>query len=405
MGQRRILIVEDERIVAMDIRMRLEGIGYFVTAIASSGKEAIKRAEELRPDLALMDIVLKGKMDGIEAAGEISTRFDIPVVFLSAYADEETLLRAKVSGPFGYIVKPFDDRQLQVNIEMAINKHASDKALRESEERFKRLAEATFEGILVHDDGMVLDLNNRLAQMLGYEPRELVGKDLFEMAMPGYREAATRSDWPGLEGLLELEMRRKDGSTFPAEITIQSIPYGDKMAKVAAIRDITFRKQVEKLMKERARSELYGFVVSALPLIAPGALQEVRADLLKIFAERFEEFFRPGFDAQMKRQGFEDLPAGEEALGPYLAWAAELFSSFGIKVIISSKGMRGQMEFCSCPWIAYARKNAVFCILCRAMASRSFSWISPRGAMGLNTTIAGGRASCGFEFRHQPSGR
>jgi len=405
MGQRRILIVEDERIVAMDIRLRLEGMGYFVAAIASSGKEAIKRAEELRPDLALMDIVLKGKMDGIEAAGEITTRFDIPVVFLSAYADEETLLRAKVSGPFGYIVKPFDDRQLQVNIEMAIHKHANDRALMDSEERFRRLAEATSEGILVHEDGKVLDLNNRLAQMLGYEPRELVGRDIFELAMPGYREAAARSDWPGLEGLLELDIRRKDGTTFPVEITVQSIPYRDSTAKVAAIRDITFRKQVEKLMKERARSELYGFVVSALPLIAPGALQEVRADLLKIFAERFEEFFKPGFDAHMGRQGFEGTPAGEEALGPYLAWAAELFSSFGIKVAISSKDGRGHMEFGSCPWITYARKNPVFCILCRAMASRSFSWVFPGGAMGLNTTIAGGRASCGFEFKHLPAGR
>jgi hypothetical protein len=194
-------------------------------------------------------------------------------------------------------------------------------------------------------------------------------------------------------------MRRKDGSTFPAEITIQSIPYQNRTAKVAAIRDITFRKQVEKLMKERARSELYGFVVSALPLIAPGALQEVRSDLLQIFAERFEEFFKPGFEAQMKRQGFEEAPTGEEALAHYLAWAAELFSSFGINVAISTKGGRGQMEFHNCPWMTYARKNAVFCILCRAMASRSFSWVAPHGAMGLGSTMADGRPNCKFEFK------
>jgi len=405
MGKKRILVVEDETIVAMDLRLRLEDLGYTVTATAASGKDAIKEAEDTLPDLALMDIVLRGSMDGIEAAGEIGNRLGIPVVFVSAYTDVETLKRAKVSGPFGYIVKPFDDRQLQANIEMALHKHASDRALRESEERFKRLAEATSEGILVHDDGLVLDLNNRLAQMLGYEPRELLGKDIFEVAMPGYREAAALSDWPGLGGLLELEMRRKDGSTFPAEITIQSIPYRNGKAKVAAIRDITFRKQVEKLMKERARSELYGFVVSALPLIAPGALQEVRADLLRIFAGHFEEFFKPGFETQMSRQGFEGAPTGEEALGAYLTWAAELFSSFGINVAISSKDGRGQMEFRSCPWITYARKNAEFCILCRAMASRSFSWISPHGAMGLSTTIAGGRESCAFEFKPSPAGR
>jgi PAS domain S-box-containing protein len=404
MGEKSILVVEDERIVAMDLRMRLEGLGYSVAAIASSGKEAIKEAEGTLPDLVLMDIVLRGGMDGIEAAGEISNRLGIPVVYVSAYSDVETLRRAKVSGPFGYIVKPFDDRQLQANIEIALHKHSSDKALRESEERFKRLAEATSEGILVHDDGLVLDLNNRLAQMLGYDPRELLGKDIFGAAMPGYRDAVNLSDWPGLQGLLELEMRRKDGSTFPAEITIQAIPYRDKKVKVAAIRDITFRKQVEKLMKEKARGELYGFVVSALPLIAPGALQEVRADLLGIFAGHFEEFFKPGFAAQMRRQGFEGMPTGDEALSAYLTWASELFSSFGINVAISQKEGRGQMELRNCPWITYARKNAVFCILCRAMASRSFSWVSPHGAMGLSTTIAGGRQSCGFEFKPLPAG-
>ena len=96
---------------------------------------------------------------------------------------------------------------------------------------------------------------------------------------------------------------------------------------------------------------------------------------------------------------------GEEDLGAYLAWAAELFSSFGINVVTSTKDGRGQMEFHNCPWMTYARKNAVFCILCRAMASRSFSWVSPQGAMGLGTTIAGGRKSCGFEFKLSPAGR
>jgi PAS domain S-box-containing protein len=405
MSGKKVLIVEDEMVVATDIQQRLECMGYTVPAIASSGKEAIRLVEEHRPDMVLMDIVLRGKMDGIEAAMEIAGHYNVPVVYLSAYTDEETLQRAKASGFFGYLVKPIDDPQLQVNIEMALYKHASDMALKESEERFRRLAEATSEGILVHEDGLALDLNNRMAQMLGYEPRELMGRDIFELAMPGYREAASRNEWPGLEDILEVEMKRKDGSTFPAELTVHSIPYQSRTVKVAAIRDITVRKHVENLMKERARSELYGFVVSALPLIAPGPHQEVRADLLKIFAERFEEFFKPGFNAHMKRHGFGEAPAGEEAMEDYLAWAAELFTGFGIDVVMSAKDGRGLLEFHSCPWIDYARQNPVFCHLCRAMASRSFSWVSPRGATGLNSTMAGGRDSCRFEFKPSPAGR
>jgi CheY-like chemotaxis protein len=120
MSRARILIVEDDRITAEDIRLSLGSLGYSVTGMASSGEEAIKKAEELHPDLVLMDIVLRGDMDGIEAAGRIRARFNIPVVYLTAYADDETLERAKLTQPFGYILKPFDDRELRSNIEMAL---------------------------------------------------------------------------------------------------------------------------------------------------------------------------------------------------------------------------------------------------------------------------------------------
>jgi len=116
MAKTEILIVEDERITAEDIRLSLGGLGYAVTGMASSGEEAIRKAKELHPDLVLMDIVLGGDMDGIEAAKRIRARFNIPVVYLTAYADEKTLERAKVTQPFGYILKPFDDKQNLENI-------------------------------------------------------------------------------------------------------------------------------------------------------------------------------------------------------------------------------------------------------------------------------------------------
>ena len=105
-----ILVVEDERIVADDIKMSLQRLGYDVSGMTSSGEEAVKKAEEINPDLVLMDIVLEGKMDGVESASIIRYRFDIPVVYLTAYSDKKTLERAKVTEPFGYILKPFKDR-------------------------------------------------------------------------------------------------------------------------------------------------------------------------------------------------------------------------------------------------------------------------------------------------------
>jgi PAS domain S-box-containing protein len=138
MAKAKILVVEDEGVVAMDIVNRLKNLGYDVPAVAFSGKQAIHKAEELRADLVLMDIVLKGDMDGIEAAKQIRERFDIPVIYLTAYADDKTLSRAKITEPFGYIIKPFEERELHTNIEIALHKHKMEKALRKAAEEIRR---------------------------------------------------------------------------------------------------------------------------------------------------------------------------------------------------------------------------------------------------------------------------
>ncbi len=119
----RILIVEDEGITAMDTSEQLQSLGYIAPAIAFSGKEALRKVEELRPDVVLMDIRLKGKMDGVETAAEIRARFAIPVIYVTAYADDATLQRAKVTEPFGYILKPFEERTLHSTLEMALYRH------------------------------------------------------------------------------------------------------------------------------------------------------------------------------------------------------------------------------------------------------------------------------------------
>ncbi|MFS8877026.1 response regulator [Synechococcus sp. H55.11] len=130
-----ILVVEDEKIIAKDIANVLKKFGYAVPAIASSGEEAIRRLEEMSVDLVLMDIVLKGDIDGIEAAKRITERFNIPVVHLTAYADDDTLSRVKETRPFGYIIKPFKERELYTTIEIALHNHRQSLESRKLEEK------------------------------------------------------------------------------------------------------------------------------------------------------------------------------------------------------------------------------------------------------------------------------
>ncbi len=130
-----ILVAEDEKIIAKDIANVLKKFGYSVPAIASSGEEVIRRLEEERVDLVLMDIVLKGDIDGIEAAKRITERFNIPVVHLTAYADDDTLSRVKETQPFGYIIKPFKERELYTTIEIALHNHRQNIENRKAEEK------------------------------------------------------------------------------------------------------------------------------------------------------------------------------------------------------------------------------------------------------------------------------
>lgn len=135
----RIFIVEDEVIVANDLKETLISLGYSVVGTAKSGETALQNVTETKPDLVLMDIHLSGNMDGVQAAAEIHRISDIPIIYLTAYADKALLERAKLTEPYGYLVKPYDERELQSAIEMARYKYGIDKKLKESEERLRKL--------------------------------------------------------------------------------------------------------------------------------------------------------------------------------------------------------------------------------------------------------------------------
>lgn len=137
-----ILIVEDESIVAKDIQLSLKKLGYTVVAICSSGADAIQMAEAKIPNLILMDIMLKGDMSGIEAAEQVRRQFNIPVIYLTAYADESTLAKAKITEPYGYIIKPFKEIDLHTSIEMALYKHEKQTDLKKERDFLYSIVES-----------------------------------------------------------------------------------------------------------------------------------------------------------------------------------------------------------------------------------------------------------------------
>ena len=182
MEKKRIFIVEDEGIVAKDIQKCLQNIGYSVLGIADTGEEAKKQAELLKPDLMLMDIVLKGEIDGIEAAQYIRDYLNIPVVYLTAYSDKSILKRAKVTEPFGYIVKPFMERELKSTIEMALHKHKMEQSIRENYLRFDKTLQRIGEAVIATDaSGSVTFLNSIAQKLTGFSEQDAIGKSLIEI--------------------------------------------------------------------------------------------------------------------------------------------------------------------------------------------------------------------------------
>jgi diguanylate cyclase (GGDEF)-like protein/PAS domain S-box-containing protein len=164
MNNENILIVEDEKIIALDLQRRLERFGYSVIGMASDGPEAITIARERSPDIILMDIMLAGSMDGIEAAKQIRAQLAIPVIFLTAYTDEKTLERAKEVEPFGYILKPFKERELYTTIDIALYKNSIDKKLRKQERLFSAILHSINDGIIATDMEMSINFMNKIAE-------------------------------------------------------------------------------------------------------------------------------------------------------------------------------------------------------------------------------------------------
>lgn len=179
MARARILVVEDEGIIAEDLRMGLEEMGYDVVSVASTGEDAVREAEIQRPDLVLMDVVLHGEVDGIEAADRIHARLDIPVIYLTAYSDEKILERAKIAEPFGYMIKPIRERDLYSTIEMALFKHEMQRRLKESEQWFSVILRSIGDAVIATDwEGTVKFMNPVAETLTGWRGQDAQGQPL-----------------------------------------------------------------------------------------------------------------------------------------------------------------------------------------------------------------------------------
>ena len=259
MSNKRIMVVEDEWIVADDIQKSLRKLEYTVSSVVSTGEGAVQKAEEDKPDLVLMDIMLQGEMDGIEAARQIRTRFNIPVIYLTAFADKEILERAKITEPYGYMIKPFKDNVLHSNIEMAIFKHKMENRLRESEERYRRLVETAQDAIICIDEDGIINIWNKFAEKIfGYSKEEIIGQPVAAIIPERYKKKHQK----GLEQFLqtgktkiinktvEFAGKQKEGIEIPIEISLSYRKIEEKRYSFTAIiRDITEKKRLEEERK------------------------------------------------------------------------------------------------------------------------------------------------------------
>jgi two-component system cell cycle sensor histidine kinase/response regulator CckA len=285
MGER-VLIVEDEAIIAEDIRRTLGHLGYDVPRTAATGADAVALAEALRPRLILMDIKLKGAMDGIEAAAMIRERFGIPVVYLTSHSDEATLARAKETQPYGYILKPFEDRELRIAIEVALRKHELESRLAERERWFATTLESIGDAVMAIDPRDVITFLNPVAEKVtGWGRAEAVGKKLMDVLRLVDDEGALldlsraprekfAAAVPTHAGLVP-----RSGANIPVDNTAAPIvdAKGNVLGQVVVFRDITERRNLEHRLATSER-------MAAIGTMAAGMGHEINNPLAYVIA-------------------------------------------------------------------------------------------------------------------------
>lgn len=251
----RILLVEDDALEAMDIKRTLESFGYSVPDVTSRGEDAIKKASELMPDLVLMDIILKGDINGIEAAKEIK-KLKIPIIYLTAHSDEVTVQRTKLTDPYGYLIKPYDSIELKYAIELAIYRNKMEVELKRSELYYRTIFEHTGAATVIIEEDTVISLaNTEFENLSGYSRPEIEGKKSWTEfvdkedleRMKDYHRL--RRAEPGSAPLAyDFRFIDREGTLKNIHLDIGMIPATKK--SVASLLDVTELKKTEKALKK-----------------------------------------------------------------------------------------------------------------------------------------------------------
>ncbi len=253
----RILVVEDEAIIARDIAAILAEADFEVIGICSKGEDALLRASQSAPDLLLTDIKLQGSMDGIEVAARLRREQDIPAIFITAFSSGDLFERSKSAQPLGYLLKPVTPADLTRSVEVALYKHQMEARLRESEERYRTIFDNAGDAIFIHDrNGRFVEVNLVACSRLGYTrqdllqmgPQDILPRNGAAPQPPSFDELAGR-DLPAFETVHVA----KDGSLIPVEITSRLIDYGDEPAVLSMVRDISERKRAEQIARQAER--------------------------------------------------------------------------------------------------------------------------------------------------------
>jgi len=282
-----ILIVEDERIVARDIQRTLEDLGYDVSAIVASAKEAFEEVENNKPELILMDIKISGDIDGVETARQVRARYDIPIIFLTALSDEKTLQRAKITEPFGYIYKPAEEKELQATIEMAILRHNMDRELKEREAKYRLLVENQTDLVIkVDNNGRFLFVSPSYCEMFGKIEEELLGKRFMPLVHEDDQEATSEAMKnlyrPPYTCYVEQRAMTKDGWKWLAWADKAVLEDDGKVVAVVGVgRDISERKRVEEEREKLQAQLIQSEKMAGIGTLASGVAHEFN-NLLQI---------------------------------------------------------------------------------------------------------------------------
>lgn len=245
------MIVEDEMIVSKNLELRLIEEGFNVIASANSGEDAIKLCNSITPDLILMDIKLSGKLDGVQTAAIIKEQKDIPIIYLTAFTDDEILEKAKLTDPFGYLLKPFNFRDLKKTIEIALYKHNLEFKLRQSEEKFRILFNHSPLGNVLFDmNGKIVDANPVFSKMLGFRKEEIIDKDVWKFFVQ--TEKLNKNNIEQNGNIFETKISNKTGDSIWVRVSYSYIylPYQPVKYYLAVVEDITIKKLSEEVLKE-----------------------------------------------------------------------------------------------------------------------------------------------------------